>query len=140
MISVARLKLMILEKHGGSFKEINRKTYWIPQDGSKPYHATLVFLRRLAMLEATKKEQVQDAKPIQVLEPAGRSATPEPTKEPEPIGSEEGKEIVEKTEEKVEHKESKKKEKSSKKKTIKQVEVPKEQGQENKVEEIKKEE
>lgn len=140
MTSSTKLRLMVLEKHGGSYTNINGSTYWIPPDGSRPYHVNLVFLRRMASREATKKEQVQDAKPIQVLEPAGKSATPEPTKEPEPIGSEEGKEIVEKTEEKVEHKESKKKEKSSKKKTIKQVEAPKEQGQENKVEEIKKEE
>lgn len=123
--------MMVLEKHGGSYTTINRSTFWIPPDGSRPYHVNLVFLRRMIALKPTyKKETVVNAEPVQATEPV--RVLPEPT--PEPTRSEETKSVVEKTETKVENKESKKKEKSRKKKTIPKVETKKEQGTESKIE------
>lgn len=136
MMTPMKLKMMVLEKHGGSYANVNGSTYWIPPDGSRPYHVNIVFLRRMATMKSTykkeqpveKKEQLVNAEPIPTSEPVGGVTESKST------GSEETKPIEPKVEKKTGNKESKKKKKDRKKKTISKMEVEKKQDTEVKIE------
>lgn len=113
----------LIEKHGGSFKKINQRTFWEAPTGDH-YHVTTVFLRRMAVKPPTKEANAIDS--IQEVPVNGGTKSIQPER-----GSQEVKEIPAKIEEERTSSEAPKKEKKDrKKKPITQVENETKQGEE----------
>ena len=62
----------LIEKHGGSFKKINQRTFWEAPTGDH-YHVTTVFLRRMAVKPPTKEATAIASQVIIMMFPARRS-------------------------------------------------------------------
>jgi len=131
-IQIKNLMNSVIEKFGGIFKREGQRTFWESPTGDK-FHASTVFLRRMAMKEVEQKEPT-----INVQQPKQEEVSVNGITEPQPESrrSEEVPETIEKVEEKGTSVETpKKKKKSRKKETKSEVENAPQQGQENEVKE-----
>ena len=131
-IQIKNLMNSVIEKFGGMFKREGQRTFWESPTGDK-FHASTVFLRRMAMKEVEQKEPT-----INVQQPKQEEVSVNGITEPQPESrrSEEVPETIEKVEEKGTSVETpKKKKKSRKKETKSEVENAPQQGQENEVKE-----
>ena len=129
-IQIKNLMNSVIEKFGGIFKREGQRTFWESPTGDK-FHASTVFLRRMAMKEVEQKEQTLDVQQPKQEEVSVNGIT-EP--QPESRRSEEVPETIEKVEEKGTSVETpKKKKKSRKKETKSEVENAPQQGQEDEV-------
>jgi len=129
-IQIKNLMNSVIEKFGGMFKREGQRTFWESPTGDK-FHASTVFLRRMAMKEVEQKEPT-----INVQQPKQEEVSVNGITEPQPESrrSEEVPETIEKVEEKGTSVETpKKKKKSRKKETKSEVENAPQQGQEDEI-------
>lgn len=132
-IQIKNLMNSVIQKFGGIFKREGQRTFWESPTGDK-FHASTVFLRRMAMKEAEQQnEPVVDAQ-----QPKQEEVSVNGIGEPQPESgrSEEAPETIEKVEEEGTPIETpKKKKKSRKKETKSEVENAPQQGQKDEIKE-----
>lgn len=130
-LQIKNLMDTVIKKFGGIFTREKQRTFWQSPTGDK-FHASTVFLRRMALKEVSQQEQVIDVQSIQ-KEVSVNGIT---ESQPESKRSEETTETIEKVEEEGTSVEiTKKKKKSRKKETKFEVENATQQWQKDSIKE-----